>query len=52
VLEQTPDNIQIALFSATMPSVIRNIAQEYLNEPEQVTIKVTSATAEKIRQRF
>ena len=52
VLEQTPDNIQIALFSATMPSVIRKIAQEYLNEPEQVTIKVTSASAENIRQRF
>ena len=52
VLEQTPDTIQIALFSATMPSVIRKIAQEYLNEPEQVTIKVTSASAENIRQRF
>ena len=52
VLEQTPDNIQIALFSATMPSVIRKIAQEYLHEPEQVTIKVTTASAENIRQRF
>ena len=52
VLEQTPDNIQIALFSATMPSVIRKIAQEYLDQPEQVTIKVTSASAENIRQRF
>jgi len=52
ILEQTPDDIQIALFSATMPSVIRKIANEYLNEPEQVTIKVTTATAENIRQRF
>ena len=52
VLEQTPDNIQIALFSATMPPVIRKIAQEYLDQPEQVTIKVTSASAENIRQRF
>ena len=52
VLEQTPDDIQIALFSATMPSVIRKIAQEYLHEPEQITIKVTSASAEFIRQRF
>ncbi|MCX7097157.1 MAG: DEAD/DEAH box helicase [Methylococcales bacterium] len=52
VLEQTPDNIQIALFSATMPSVIRKIAQEYLTDPEQITIKVTTASAENIRQRF
>ena len=52
VLEQTPDDIQIALFSATMPSVIRKIAQEYLHEPEQITIKVTTASAENIRQRF
>lgn len=52
VLEQTPDDIQIALFSATMPPVIRKIAQEYLTEPEQITIKVTTASAENIRQRF
>jgi ATP-dependent RNA helicase DeaD len=52
VLEQTPDDIQIALFSATMPSAIRKIAQEYLHEPEQITIKVTTASAENIRQRF
>jgi ATP-dependent RNA helicase DeaD len=52
ILEQTPKTRQIALFSATMPSVIRKIAQEYLNNPEQVTIKVTNASAENIRQRF
>jgi ATP-dependent RNA helicase DeaD len=52
VLEQTPDDIQIALFSATMPSEIRKIAQKYLHDPEQVTIKVTTASAENIRQRF
>lgn len=52
ILEQTPDNRQIALFSATMPTAIRKIAQEYLHEPVQVTIKVTNASAENIRQRF
>ncbi|MFZ2168343.1 MAG: DEAD/DEAH box helicase [Methylococcaceae bacterium] len=52
ILEQTPDNIQIALFSATMPPVIRKIAQEYLHEPQQITIKVTTTSAENIRQRF
>ncbi len=52
ILEQIPEKRQIALFSATMPTVIRKIAQEYLHEPEHVTIKVTSASAENIRQRF
>ncbi len=52
ILEQTPDDRQIALFSATMPSQIRRIATKYLNEPEQVTIKVKTATASTIRQRF
>jgi len=52
ILEQTPDKRQIALFSATMPSQIRRIATKYLNNPEQVTIKNVTATAETIRQRF
>jgi len=52
ILEQIPEKRQIALFSATMPSVIRKIAQEYLHEPEQITIKVTTTSAENIRQRF
>jgi ATP-dependent RNA helicase DeaD len=52
ILEQTPEGRQIALFSATMPPAIRKIAQQYLHEPEQITIKVTTASAENIRQRF
>jgi ATP-dependent RNA helicase DeaD len=52
ILDQTPENRQIALFSATMPTAIRKIAQEYLHEPEHVTIKVTTASAENIRQRY
>lgn len=52
ILEQTPSDRQIALFSATMPQQIRRIATKYLNKPEQVTIKVKTATAETIRQRF
>jgi len=52
VLEQTPSDRQIALFSATMPQEIRRIATKYLNEPEQITVKVKTTTAETIRQRF
>jgi len=52
ILEQIPEQRQIALFSATMPTAIRKIAQQYLNEPEHVTIKVTTTSAENIRQRY
>lgn len=52
ILEQTPANRQIALFSATLPQQIRRIASKYLNDPVQVTIKVKTTTAETIRQRF
>ena len=52
ILEQTPSTRQTALFSATMPTEIRKIAQKYLNNPEQVTIKVKTTTAANIRQRY
>ena len=52
VLERIPEKRQIALFSATMPTVIRKIAQKYLHNPEQVTIKVKTTTADNIRQRY
>jgi ATP-dependent RNA helicase DeaD len=52
VLEQTPDTRQIALFSATMPTQIRRIAASHLNNPVEVTIKLKTATADTIRQRF
>ena len=52
ILEQIPEQRQIALFSATMPQQIRRIATKYLNDPEQITIKVKTTTAETIRQRF
>jgi len=52
ILEQIPSERQIALFSATMPTQIRRIASKYLNDPVQVTVKMKTATAESIRQRF
>ncbi|MCB1053599.1 MAG: DEAD/DEAH box helicase [Acidobacteria bacterium] len=52
ILEQTPKNRQTALFSATMPPVIRRIAQNQLNDPAEVTIEVKTATVQTIRQRF
>jgi ATP-dependent RNA helicase DeaD len=52
ILEQTPPQRQIALFSATLPAPIRRIAQRHLREPVEVTIKSKTSTATNIRQRF
>lgn len=52
VLTQLPEQRQIALFSATMPDPIRRIAQQYLKNPSEVTIRQKSATADTIRQRY
>lgn len=51
VLEKTPENRQVTLFSATMPGPIRSIADRYLVDPALVTIKKSVVTAESIRQR-
>ncbi|QTR49637.1 DEAD/DEAH box helicase [Candidatus Thiothrix anitrata] len=52
IMEQTPPNRQIALFSATMPPAIHRIAQSYLTNPAEVKIKVKTTTADTIRQRY
>lgn len=52
ILEQTPEQRQIALFSATMPKEIQRIARRHLKQPQEITIKTRSATAETIRQRY
>ncbi len=52
ILEQTPAERQVALFSATMPAPIRRIAQKHLRDPKEVTIKSKTSTATKIRQRY
>ncbi|MGR9074172.1 MAG: DEAD/DEAH box helicase [Gammaproteobacteria bacterium] len=52
ILEQTPSERQTALFSATMPEAIRRIAQKHLKNPAEITIKVRTATADTIRQRY
>jgi ATP-dependent RNA helicase DeaD len=52
ILEQSPADRQIALFSATMPQQIRRIATRHLNNPEQITIRTRTTTVETIRQSF
>jgi len=52
ILEQTPAKRQMALFSATMPKQVEQIARRYLNDPQEISIKARTATAETIRQRY
>ncbi|GAA3770020.1 DEAD/DEAH box helicase [Microbacterium kribbense] len=52
ILAQTPEDKQVALFSATMPAAIRRLAQKYLREPEEVAIKTKTTTNQNITQRY
>ncbi|MDH4319109.1 MAG: DEAD/DEAH box helicase, partial [Desulfobulbaceae bacterium] len=51
IMEQTPSNRQVALFSATMPPSIRKLASKYLDDAEEITIRQTTASGENIHQR-
>jgi ATP-dependent RNA helicase DeaD len=52
ILEHTPPERQIALFSATMPEVIRKVAKRHLRNPKEVKIASKTATVESISQRY
>ncbi|UGS28470.1 DEAD/DEAH box helicase [Microbacterium resistens] len=52
ILAQTPEDKQVALFSATMPAQIRRIAQQYLRDPEEISVKSKTATNANITQRY
>lgn len=52
ILEQVPETRQTALFSATMPPRIKNIADRYLKDAEHIKIVDNKDAVENIRQRF
>ncbi|MEL0636308.1 DEAD/DEAH box helicase [Marinomonas sp. TI.3.20] len=52
VLEQTPPTRQIALFSATMPAVIRQVANRHLTNPKEIKIVTKTSTATTITQKY
>jgi ATP-dependent RNA helicase DeaD len=52
ILEHTPATRQTALFSATMPDVIRRVAHRHLREPQEVKIRNATTTVAAIRQRY
>ena len=51
ILEQLPGRKQTALFSATMPKSIRDIAQKYLTDAVEITIRSKTVSAQTVNQR-
>ncbi|MDF1604375.1 DEAD/DEAH box helicase [Nocardioides sp. YIM 152315] len=52
ILAETPEDKNVALFSATMPAQIRRISKSYLRDPQEITVKNRTATAANITQRY
>ncbi|MBD3670806.1 MAG: DEAD/DEAH box helicase [Gammaproteobacteria bacterium] len=52
ILEHTPAEKQVALFSATMPPAIKRVANTYQRDPVEIRIKSKTATVATIKQRY
>ena len=52
ILTATPAERQTTLFSATLPSAIRHLAERYLQEPQAVTIRQDQRTVAGTEQRY
>ncbi|RKR74418.1 DEAD/DEAH box helicase [Frondihabitans australicus] len=52
ILADTPDDKQVALFSATMPAQIRRISKQYLDDAEEITVKQKTTTSANTTQRY
>jgi len=52
ILQKTPDSRQVALFSATMPPAIKKVADRYLKNPEEISIKTATSTNADIEQYY
>lgn len=51
IIHQTPEGRQLMLFSATMPNEIVKLAETYMKDPEEISVKKKEATLKEIRQR-
>ncbi len=52
ILEHAPEEHQTALFSATMPKEVLNVARKHLRNPLEIRIKSKTSTVDSISQRF
>jgi ATP-dependent RNA helicase DeaD len=52
ILADTPDDKQLALFSATIPPQIRRIIKKYAPGATEITVKSSSSVATNVQQRY
>lgn len=52
ILRETPSDRQTALFSATLPTGIRRLANKYMRDPQSVTIHHEQLTVAALEQRY
>ena len=52
ILNHTPEQRQICLFSATMPKEVRQLVKTYLHSPKEIIIKQKTMTASTIKQQY
>lgn len=52
ILENTPQERQTLLFSATMPGPIQHLAEKFMKEPKKVQIKAKTLTVSLIEQNY
>ncbi|KMK78185.1 DEAD/DEAH box helicase [Alkalihalobacillus pseudalcaliphilus] len=50
ILKETPSERQTLLFSATMPTRIEKLAQQFMQNPEKIAVKAKEVTMENIEQ--
>ncbi len=50
ILKETPETRQTALFSATMPKPIADLAKRYMRDPQRITVQAEQMTVPQIRQ--
>ncbi len=50
IMAETPDDRQMALFSATMPAQIKRISKRHMKSPVEIRIEAKTTTADNIEQ--
>ncbi|OOV28380.1 ATP-dependent RNA helicase, partial [Candidatus Synechococcus spongiarum LMB bulk15M] len=52
IMERTPPERQLMLFSATMPPEVRHLSGRFLRDPAEVTVATSKADTQRIRQQL
>lgn len=52
IFQRLPTNVQVALFSATLPNEIHNLTNKFMRNPVEILVKAEQLTLEGIEQYF